>query len=97
MVELTENPMKGPTLQVSPIHCYKDSNIPQPVKLSATATLWNGLLDELCINSEGEVTAVINGVIPNAHKPIATESPCVVPYCDFSSLFSLTSKCDGIV
>ena len=89
--------MKGSTLQVSPIHCFKDSNIPQPVKSSATATLWNELLDEWCVNSEGEVTAVINGVIPNAYKPIATKSPYVVLYCDFSSPFSLTNKCDGIV
>ena len=36
-------------------------------------------LDEWCIDSEGEVTAVINGFIPNAYRPIAIGSPCVVP------------------
>ena len=89
--------MKGPSLKISANHCFKDSSFSQPVKSSAKATLQNGLLDELCIDPEGEVIAVTNGVIPNAYRPIAIGSSCVVHFCDFNSPFPLKNKRDGNV
>ena len=50
------------------------------------------------MNHEGEVTAVINGVILNVYGPIAIVSPGVVPsWDDFTSPFPLRNKRDGNV